>query len=63
MEELKAKAGLISEVLKGSLESFNLYIAIDTETKEFLFIDRDSYHNGGPGKVARVSMDQVNVRD
>lgn len=62
MEEFQAKVGLVAEVLKSSLESFNLYIAIDTETKEFLFIDRDTYHNGGPGKLARVSMDQVNVK-
>lgn len=62
MEELKDRAGLVSDVLKSSLKNFNLYIAIDTETKEFLFIDRDNWHNGGPGKVARVAMDQVNAR-
>lgn len=62
IEEFQSKVGLVAEVLKGSLESFNLYIAIDTETKEFLFIDRDSWNNGGSCKVARVAIDQINVR-
>lgn len=59
MEEFQDKVGIVSEVLKGSLESFNLYIAVDTKTEEFIFVDRDSYHRG-TGKVARVKMNQIN---
>ena len=62
MEEFQAKVGLVAEVIKGSLESFNLYIAVDPKTEEFIFIDRDAFHNNGPGKVARVKMNQINVR-
>ena len=51
IEEFQSKVGLIAEVIKSSLESFNLYIAVDPRTEEFIFIDRDSYDNGGPGKV------------
>lgn len=62
IEEFQSKVGLIAEVIKSSLESFNLYIAVDPRTEEFIFIDRDSYDNGGPGKVGRVKMNQINVR-
>ena len=62
IEEFQSKVGLIAEVIKSSLESFNLYIAVDLRTEEFIFIDRDSYDNGGPGKVGRVKMNQINVR-
>lgn len=62
MEKFQAKVGLVAEVIKGSLESFNLYIAVDPKTEEFIFIDRDAFDNKGPGKVARVKMNQINVR-
>ena len=62
MEEFQAKVGLVAEVIKWSLESFNLYIAVDPKTEEFIFIDRDALDNKGPGKVARVKMNQINVR-
>lgn len=64
MEEFQAKVGLVAEVIKGSLESFNLYIAVDPKTEEFIFIDRDAFDNreGNSRKVARVKMNQINVR-
>ena len=62
MEEFQVKVGLVAEVLKSSLESFNLYIAVDPKTEEFIFIDRNELDNKGPGKVARVKMNQINVR-
>ena len=62
MEEFQAKVGLVAEVIKGSLENFNLYIAVDPKTEEFIFIDRDALDKKGPGKVARVKMGQINVR-
>ena len=62
MEEFQAKVGLVIEVIKGSLESFNLYMAVDPKTEEFILIDRDALDNKGPGKFARVKMNQINVR-
>ena len=62
MEEFQAKVGLVAEVLKSSLESFNLYIAIDPKTEEFIFIDRDAFDNKGLCKVGRVKMNQINIR-
>lgn len=37
IEEFQSKVGLIAEVIKSSLESFNLYIAVDPRTEEFIF--------------------------
>nr|DAT60061.1 MAG TPA: hypothetical protein [Caudoviricetes sp.] len=60
IEEFQSKVGLIAEVIKSSLESFNLYSCRSKDRR--IYIDRDSYDNGGSGKVGRVKMNQINVR-
>ena len=62
MNELQKNAKMVAHLLKASLEEFNLYIALDAETKEFLFFDRDDFHNN-KGQVARVHMEKINVRN
>ena len=42
-KEFQSKVELAAEVIKSSLESFNLYIEVDQKRNEFIFIDRDSY--------------------
>ena len=62
MKEIESRIQLVSQMLKASLEQTDLYIAIDTETKEFIFIDRNSYEKGAKMKTGRVRMEQINVR-
>lgn len=62
-EELKTGVELICLMLKGLLEEYGLYIAFDIKTKEFVFVERKSWdEDKATGKVARVSMDQINVK-
>ena len=62
MNELQNNARLVATILKKALEECNLYIAVDPEKKQFLFLDRDDYHND-KGKIARVNMEEINVRN
>ncbi|MFR2535374.1 MAG: hypothetical protein ACLS95_09195 [Clostridia bacterium] len=41
---------------------YGLYIAFDVKTKEFVFIERESWDKG-KGRTARVSMEQINVKE
>ena len=40
---MESAAGIICTVLKGLLEDYGLYIAFDVKTKEFVFIERESW--------------------
>lgn len=63
-EEMESAAGIICTVLKGLLEQYGLYIAVDKKTKEFVFIERESFDRGDSrGRTARVSMEQINVKE
>lgn len=63
-EEMESAAGIICSLLKGLLEQYGLYIAVDAKTKEFVFIERESWDKGnGKGRTARVSMEQINVKE
>ena len=62
MNELQNNARLVATILKKALEECNLYIAVDPDTKEFLFLDRDDYHSGRC-KTARIHMEEINVRN
>ncbi|MGQ4525704.1 hypothetical protein ACSSOE_10910 [Intestinibacter bartlettii] len=63
-EEMESSAAMICTVLKGLLEETGLYIAVDKKTKEFVFIERESWDKGnGKGRTARVSMEQINVKE
>ena len=62
MNELQSNVEIISKMLKSALEECNLYIAVDQEKKQFLFFDRDDYHNG-KGQIVRVNMEEINVRN
>lgn len=63
-EEMESAAGIICTVLKGLLEDYGLYIAFDVKTKEFVFIERESFDRGdSKGRTARVSMEQINVKE
>ena len=61
-EELESAVTMICTVLKGLLEETGLYIAVDKKTKEFVFIERESWDKG-KGRTARVSMEQINVKE
>lgn len=61
-EEMESSAAMICTVLKGLLEETGLYIAVDKKTKEFVFIERESWDKG-KGRTARVSMEQINVKE
>ena len=61
-EEMESAVTMICTVLKGLLEETGLYIAVDKKTKEFVFIERESWDKGR-GRTARVSMDQINVKE
>lgn len=61
-EEMESTAGIICTVLKGLLEETGLYIAVDAKTKEFVFIERESFEKG-KRRTARVSMEQINVKE
>lgn len=61
-EEMESSVAMICTVLKGLLEETGLYIAIDKNTKEFVFIERESWDKG-KGRTARVSMEQINVKE
>ena len=61
-EEMESAAGIICTLLKGLLEQYGLYIAVDAKTKEFVFIERESWDKG-KGRTARVSMEQINVKE
>lgn len=41
-EEMESAAGIICTLLKGLLEQYGLYIAVDVKKKEFIFIERES---------------------
>lgn len=56
------RATLVANVLRTTLEECNLYIALDSATEEFVFIDRTEYENNKKGKVARVKMTEINVK-
>jgi hypothetical protein len=63
-EEMESAAGIICTLLKGLLEETGLYIAVDAKTKEFVFIERESWDKGnGKGRTARVSIKQINVKE
>ena len=63
-EEMESAAGIICTLLKGLLEQYGLYIAVDAKTKEFIFIERESFDRGDSrGRTVRVSMDQINVKE
>ena len=63
-EEMESSVAMICTVLKGLLEETGLYIAVDKKTKEFVFIERESWDKGnGKGRTARVSMEQINVKE
>lgn len=62
-EEMESAAEIICTLLKGLLEQYGLYIAVDVKTKEFIFIERESWDKGnGKGRIARVSMEQINIK-
>lgn len=61
-EEMESAVTIICTVLKGLLEQTGLYIAVDKKTKEFVFIERESWDKG-KGRTARVSMEQINVKE
>ena len=61
MEDLRQRVGLVGEILKKTLESFDLYIAVDSKTEEFMFLDRKAYEEG-KAKMCRVKMNEINVR-
>lgn len=61
-EEMESSVAMICTVLKGLLEQTGLYIAVDKKTKEFVFIERESWDKG-KGRTARVSMEQINVKE
>jgi hypothetical protein len=61
-EEMESAVTMICTVLKGLLEETGLYIAVDKKTKEFVFIERESWDKG-KGRTARVSMEQINVKE
>ncbi len=61
-EEMESSVAMICTVLKGLLEETGLYIAVDKKTKEFVFIERESWDKG-KGRTARVSMEQINVKE
>lgn len=61
-EEMESAAGIICTVLKGLLEDYGLYIAVDKKTKEFVFIERESFEKG-KRRTARVFMEQINVKE
>ena len=63
-EEMESSVAMICTVLKGLLEVTGLYIAVDKKTKEFVFIERESFDRGDSrGRTARVSMEQINVKE
>lgn len=45
-EEMESAVTMICTVLKGLLEETGLYIAVDKKTKEFVFIERESFDRG-----------------
>lgn len=61
-EEMESAVTMICTVLKGLLEETGLYIAVDKKTKEFVFIERESWDKG-KGRTAKVSMEQINVKE
>jgi hypothetical protein len=61
MEDLESRIQLISQLIKTSLEEFDLYIAVDSKTEEFMFLDRKAYEDG-KAKLGRVKMNEINVR-
>lgn len=61
-EEMESAVAMICIVLKGLLEETGLYIAVDAKTKEFVFIERESFEKG-KRRTARVSMEQINVKE
>lgn len=61
-EEMESAVTMICTVLKGLLEQTGLYIAVDVNTKEFVFIERESFEKG-KRRTARVSMEQINVKE
>ena len=61
-EEMESAVTMICTVLKGLLEQTGLYIAVDKKTKEFVFIERESWDKG-KGRTARVSMEQINAKE
>jgi len=61
-EEMESAVTMICTVLKGLLEQYGLYIAVDAKTKEFVFIERESWDKG-KGRTARVFMEQINVKE
>lgn len=61
-EEMESAVTMICTVLKGLLEETGLYITVDKKTKEFVFIERESWDKG-KGRTARVSMEQINVKE
>ena len=61
--DIESRIQLAGQMLKATLEQTNLYIAIDADTEEFIFIDRTSYAKGINIKTGRVHMKQINVRD
>lgn len=63
-EVFQTNVGLAAEIIKTTLETFNMYIAVDSKTKEFIFIDRDSYENRNlTPLVAKVHMEEINVKN
>ena len=63
-EEMESAVTMICTVLKGLLEDYGLYIAFDVTTKEFVFIEREIWDKGdSKGRTARVSMEQINVKE
>ena len=63
-EEMESAVTMICTVLKGLLEETGLYIAVDKKTKEFVFIERESFAISSiKGRTARVSMEQINVKE
>ena len=63
-EEMESAVEIICTLLKGLLEQYGLYIAVDVKTKEFVFIERESFDRGDSrGRTARVSMEQINIKE
>ncbi|MGL4801953.1 MAG: hypothetical protein ACRC18_06780 [Cetobacterium sp.] len=61
MEDLQSRITLAATMLKNTLEQCDLYLAVDSKTEEFLFIDREGYDNK-TGKFGRVNMKEINSR-
>ena len=61
MNDLANRISLAAQIIKVTLECFDLYLGMDAKTEDFIFCDRKGFDDR-TGKFGRVNSREINIR-